>query len=508
MMLAERGDCLGRLPEHVLLSDLKDVFKKLVEGEGDERKMAVRAISILVTNVVANSLCTNLLWDLSVMVGGDPMSGLEVLDEAFGPSNLGSSHHTWLSSLYSTMYNALFIHRGFRDYHTFLANKMHAEYLLRGLICDSAIYDSLKIDSGVWMSINNFYTDKSKGLTREINYSVNSFVKKRSRAVLFTANRVEPRVHLLAKLVRQSLSEGRYRVEESGSRLYISLSDEMISKTLDDLENRVFHEYRRLMGELLQQIRKMRMEVSVEKLPDHEYLAYENLSRYVSYLAEPAVKPKDEEVRRARRLIEVRKGLESIAIPWISTLFQPIGYMSGELVVTVGEGVNPLDYVQAVFFHAPVAATYTSQMFAVVHAYRRVVEKTRRQKIRIGEVFEKASSADFSPFLPPGDVVFRINLVVGTLVFMVYNALKCLAGYNDAYFTPEGDFVKDIARLYEMCSEDSRKAYEGRGGLQYLLKNIRRESYDLFLRVVRSPLLEAAAYVADLWQVEAVEING
>jgi hypothetical protein len=112
------------------------------------------------------------------------------------------------------------------------------------------------------------------------------------------------------------------------------------------------------------------------------------------------------------------------------------------------------------------------------------LEPVVKELTRVGVAF----LSHIFPFISASEAMARHPLLVyGSLLFKTVNALYETAGRSDLVLKPTGNFEEDVRRMWEMLPPEYRKELEVEGEEQ-LLVLIERESYELFMKVQRTPL--------------------
>jgi hypothetical protein len=91
-------------------------------------------------------------------------------------------------------------------------------------------------------------------------------------------------------------------------------------------------------------------------------------------------------------------------------------------------------------------------------------------------------------------------LVADAMLFKVTNALFEMAGMPDLVFKPTGNLEEDLSRMWEMLPPGSRKDLGVRDlDLLKRLLTKRREPYDLFVRIQKTPLEWCSVHITKLF---------
>jgi len=182
----------------------------------------------------------------------------------------------------------------------------------------------------------------------------------------------------------------------------------------------------------------------------------------------------------------VVKELTRVGVAFLSHIFPFISVSAGGRAILIrGMRKDMRWLLEAVAFSSPLSALYTVQLLCGMHAWKLLRRKRSRKALK--PAFERARAASYDPFLPPGVMARHPLLVYGSLLFKNVNALYEMAGRSDLVLKPTGNFEEDVRRMWEMLPPEYRKELEVEGEEQ-LLVLIERESYELFMKVQRTPL--------------------
>jgi len=182
----------------------------------------------------------------------------------------------------------------------------------------------------------------------------------------------------------------------------------------------------------------------------------------------------------------VVKELTRVGVAFLSHIFPFISASAdGRAILVRGMRKDMRWLLEAVAFSSPLSALYAVQLLCGMHAWKLLRRKRSRKALKTA--FEKARAASYDPFLPPEAMARHPLLVYGSLLFKTVNALYETAGRSDLVLKPTGNFEEDVRRMWEMLPPEYRKELEVEGEKQ-LLVLIERESYELFMKVQRTPL--------------------
>jgi len=182
----------------------------------------------------------------------------------------------------------------------------------------------------------------------------------------------------------------------------------------------------------------------------------------------------------------VVKELTRVGVAFLSHIFPFISASAdGRAILVRGMRKDMRWLLEAVAFSSPLSALYAVQLLCGMHAWKLLRRKRSRKALKTA--FERARAASYDPFLPPEAMARHPLLVYGSLLFKTVNALYETAGRSDLVLKPTGNFEEDVRRMWEMLPPEYRKELEVEGEKQ-LLVLIERESYELFMKVQRTPL--------------------
>jgi hypothetical protein len=217
-----------------------------------------------------------------------------------------------------------------------------------------------------------------------------------------------------------------------------------------------------------------------EAMSHSEYYRFRRVTpfAYVFRNIEKAIKSGDLEPV-VKELTGVGAAFLSHILPFISV--SP----DGRTILIQGMRRDMRWLLEVMIFGSPLSALYTVQLLCGLHAWKLLGRKRSRKVLKT--VFERARAASYDPFLPPEVMARHPLLVYGSLLFKTVNALYETTGRSDSVFKPSGNFEEDVRRMWEMLPPEYRKELEVEDEEQ-LLVLIERESYDLFMKVQRTPL--------------------
>jgi hypothetical protein len=217
-----------------------------------------------------------------------------------------------------------------------------------------------------------------------------------------------------------------------------------------------------------------------EAMSHSEYYRFRRVTpfAYVFRNIEKAIKSGDLEPV-VKELTGVGAAFLSHILPFISV--SP----DGRTILIQGMRRDMRWLLEVMIFGSPLSALYTVQLLCGLHAWKLLGRKRSRKVLKT--VFERARAASYDPFLPPEVMARHPLLVYGSLLFKTVNVLYETAGRSDLVLKPTGNFEEDVIRMWEMLPPEYRKELEVEDEEQ-LLVLIERESYDLFMKVQRTPL--------------------
>ncbi len=195
----------------------------------------------------------------------------------------------------------------------------------------------------------------------------------------------------------------------------------------------------------------------------------------------------------------VNEGLMKVAVPFLSRFYPFVRtFLDGRTIIIMGETQEEaLSLLESLAFGSSLSATCASQLLSGIHAWKRL---TKSSTSALSRVLRRAATASYEPFLPPEAMIRHALLVADAMLFKVTNALFEMAGLPDLVFEPTGNLEEDLSRMWEMLPPESREGLgvEDLGLLKRLLTK-RREPYDLFMKVQKTPLEWCSVYITKLF---------
>jgi hypothetical protein len=196
---------------------------------------------------------------------------------------------------------------------------------------------------------------------------------------------------------------------------------------------------------------------------------------------------------------QVNEGLMKVAVPFLSRFYPFVrASLDGRIIIIEGETrEEALSLLESLAFNSSLSATYASQLLSGIHAWKRL---TKSSTSTLSGVLRRAATASFDPFLPPEAMIRHTLLVADAMLFKVTNALLEMAGMSDLVFKPMGNLEEDLSRMWEMLPPESREDL-GVKNLDLLKRLLtkRREPYDLFMEVQRTPLEWCSMHITKLF---------
>jgi hypothetical protein len=172
--------------------------------------------------------------------------------------------------------------------------------------------------------------------------------------------------------------------------------------------------------------------------------------------------------------------------------------LDGRTIIIEGETQEEaLSLLESLAFGSSLSATYASQLLSGIHAWKRL---TKSSASALSRILRRAATASFDPFLPPEAMIRHTLLVADAMLFKVTNALYEMTGMSDLVFEPTENLEEDLSRMWGMLPPESRKDL-GVKDLDLLKRLLtkRREPYDLFVRIQKTPLEWCSVYITKLF---------
>jgi hypothetical protein len=368
----------------------------------------------------------------------------------------------------------------------------HCYIALRELLRDSAVRRAIRsVPSSGPFDIESLY-DFFKGDTPRIRRFVEEVVindmKRHNTPYIFVTTDVEPYGVVLSDLL-----DCKYGQKREDAVLRISALDDSTDScvaVIDLLKDFGLETWKQVYELEIKDEVKSAIEFvgkimggrkpKREAMSHLEYYEFRRVSPYAYVFTniEKAIESGD--------LEPVVKELTRVGVAFLSHIFPFISASAGGRVIFVrGMRKDMRWLLEAVAFSSPLSALYTVQLLCGMHAWKLLRRKRSRKALKTA--FERARAASYDPFLPPEAMARHPLLVYGSLLFKTVNALYETAGRSDLVLKPTGNFEEDVRRMWEMLPPEYRKELEVEGEEQ-LLVLIERESYELFMKVQRTPL--------------------
>ena len=368
---------------------------------------------------------------------------------------------------------------------------LHCYIALRELLRDSAVRRAIRsvLSSGPFdlEVLYNFFIKNVPKISRYVKVVVDD-MEHHNTPYIFVSTNVEPSVVTLSYLlyyhyVLKGNAILRISVIDDSTDSCVAMIDLLKDLGLETWE----HSYElpeikdeaKLTIEFVGKIMGGR-KPKREAMSHSEYYRFRRVTpfAYVFRNIEKAIKSGDLEPV-VKELTGVGAAFLSHILPFISV--SP----DGRTILIQGMRRDMRWLLEVMIFGSPLSALYTVQLLCGLHAWKLLRRKRSRKVLKT--VFERARAASYDPFLPPEVMARHPLLVYGSLLFKTVNALYETTGRSDSVFKPSGNFEEDVRRMWEILPPEYRKELEVEDEEQ-LLVLIERESYDLFMKVQRTPL--------------------
>jgi hypothetical protein len=367
----------------------------------------------------------------------------------------------------------------------------HCYIALRELLRDSAIRRAIRSvpSSGLFdpETLYDFFIKNVPKISRYVKVVVDD-MKRRNTPCIFVTTNVEPSVVTLSYLLycRYGLKENAVlRISALGDSTDICVAVINLLKDFG-LEAWIqFYELPEIKDEAKSAIELVRKGIGGRK-PKREAMSHLEYYRFRRVSPYAYVFRNIEKAIESGDLEPVVKELTRVGVAFLSHIFPFISVSAdGRAILVRGMRKDMRWLLEAVAFSSPLSALYTVQLLCGMHAWKLLRRKRSRKALKT--VFERARAASYDPFLPPEVMARHPLLVYGSLLFKTVNALYETAGRSDSVFKPTGNFEEDVRRMWEMLPPEYRKELEVEGE-EELFMLIERESYELFMKVLRTPL--------------------
>jgi hypothetical protein len=368
---------------------------------------------------------------------------------------------------------------------------LHCYIALRELLRDSAVRRAIRsvLSSGPFdlEVLYDFFIKNVPKISRYVKVVVDD-MKRRNTPCIFVTTNVEPSVVTLSYLLYY-----HYGLKENAVLRISALDDSTdicvaVIDLLKDfgLETWIqFYELPEIKDEAKSVIEFVGRIMGGRK-PKREAMSHSEYYRFRRVTPYAYIFRNIEKAIKSGDLEFVVKGLTGVGVAFLSHIFPFISVSpDGRTILIQGVRMDMRWLLEVIIFGSPLSALYTVQLLCGLHAWKLLRRKRSRKALKT--VFERARSANYDPFLPPEVMARHPLLVYGSLLFKTVNALYETAGRSDSVFKPTGNFEEDVRRMWEMLPPEYRKEL-GVEGEEELFMLIERESYELFMKVQKTPL--------------------
>jgi hypothetical protein len=371
----------------------------------------------------------------------------------------------------------------------------HYVNILRSLLRDSAVRRVTRSEPFELKTLYEFFIEK--GLDQEVREALND-VARYGSSFRFRVTRVEPSVLLFSLLLDYCRLKGRFDLKSSVSderalQIQVALTGGLLREAWENLKN-----YRPSL------IDRIRAEVAyAEEIGDEKARSEAPYASFFKQL-------EDIGVSGSGALDPVLKDLTEIAVPFMSRIFPFVGVSTDgpEPIVAIRARTreDALMLLEVLALSSHLSAVYAAQLLSGIHAWKCL--KLGRSDVGLEKVFERARSASYDSFPPPGAMIRHPLLFVDSMLFKIMNVLFEMARRSDLVYEPTGSFEDDLRKLWEMTSPIGHKVLLDLYSIKdenELLKSIERESYELFMKVQKMPYERISAHFTILWLEKLME---
>lgn len=479
-IILKYGDLMQRRP--LELANIPQAVRQAIQG--DEK--SCYALTVLTNNIVGGAFAFNKITNLATIIGGSASQGIEELNKIFGGPSASELEGTWwyrsiyANTLYSLNFSLLwdrtstyFITLASRPYH-------HVWTVLRSLLQDMVVVRATRSVPFDLEYLYDFFTAVSPRPSRPVDQTID-IVERHGLPYYLTTTKVEPRALLLSLVLYYCCLNKKFDLRPldplnpGGKHLVL------IEPTADAIRE-TWKIFKPPYADAV--IEDVKAKKPVMSPTRSGYAAFTRKKPYADFFEtiEGVIKGKPGEEK------QVNEGLMKIAVPFLSRFYPFVRTsLDGRTFIIEGETrEEALSLLESLAFGSSLSATYAVQLLSGIHAWKRL---TKSSTSTLSGVLRRAATASFDPFLPPEAMIRHTLLVADAMLFKVTNALFEMAGMPDLVFEPTGNLEEDLSRMWEMLPPESREDL-GVKNLDLLKRLLtkRREPYDLFMEVQRTPL--------------------
>jgi hypothetical protein len=402
----------------------------------------------------------------------------------------------WLLSLQSTMFQSFefSLKPMLYEYLKRLSSMQSYHYIniLRSLLRDSAVRRATRSEPFELKTLYEFFV--KKGLDQEVREALEDMARYGS-PFRFRVTRVEPSVLLFSLLLDYCRLKGKFDLKSSVSdglattyQIQVALNSGLLREAWENLKN-----YKPFLFDRIREELDYAKEVGDETPYASLFKRFEDVGVSGSGALDP-----------------VLKDLIDITVPFVSCIFPFLGVSADgpEPIVAIRARTreDALMLLEVLALSSHLSAVYAVQLLSGIHAWKCL--KLGRSDVGLEKVFERARSASYDPFLPPEAMIRHPLLFVDSMLFKIMNILFEMARRSDLVYEPTGSFEDDLRKLWEMASPIGHKVLLDLYSIKdedELLKSIERESYELFMKVQKTPYEKISAHFTTVWLEELME---